>query len=185
MSDHNSDASPSSEPKGQGEGRAVGDAGVMCGKCNYPYPPQATTWCSHHKPRLAEPSLSLLVIDLGDSCAVKVERGYLPDNLTFGTTMLTNSVGSSNSILLRVPFDLVKYVLDAINLDDEPPVPRIERLEDGMVRVVGRDVSSDVPYSVLNTFRALTGEHLPIYKGKQGKWTELAAEPVKIYRYDR
>lgn len=145
--------------------------------------------------------LRLLMIDLGDSTVVKVEKGiFNPDNWT---------VGDVNCI--RHPFSEVRATIDM--LDVSPPVPRIEQVPDDLhegyrvyklfSRLGEYDFEHVIPGDRYDALSELAGHPLPIYEPKQGKWTKLVGSeelrkpdgttlilpdwglPVEIWRYER
>lgn len=139
-------------------------------------------------------SLSLLIIDLGDSCAVKCESGKFERQIA--GFMYIASTGST--IHIRKPFAAVR---DAIDSQDSKRVPRIERRDtnsrvDGMPVYLIRqdkDVANDGTALSTSVYDALTaingGKPLPIWTG--GTWEMLNGEmpkdslPCNIWRYTR
>jgi hypothetical protein len=113
--------------------------------------------------------LSLLVIDLGDSCVVKVEKGEIdmvPVGMRFGSIRITQH------------FERLKNDLSEM-FDESRPVPRIERCGDAkypefydLIGPIGHaDRFGDESYKALSQ---LAGHDLPIYEPElQGTWTEL------------
>jgi len=80
------------------------------------------------KDLITEPSLSLLVIDLGESCVVKQEAGRLVD-LPLGKN--TYSFIEGNVHHWHFTFDEVRAAIDGHKqFAIEPPVPRIENVAD-------------------------------------------------------
>ena len=63
-----------------------------------------------------EPELSLLIIDLGDSCVVKVENAENGDNL--GPLYLDQECINATTLAIRSTFAELRAALDA---DSEPP----------------------------------------------------------------
>ena len=166
--------------------------------------PDIQQWTStQDKP---DTSLSLLVIDLGDSCVVKVERGeWYVSKDSPSTYFITGEVK-----VLEQPFAAVR---DAIDSQDKP-VPRIERADvsgNERYRVVWNDSAYPIPVNVLDALSGVVGKPLPIYEPTEGKWERLnthdwtqakkdageagyginthsfeeAVCPVKIWRYTR
>lgn len=136
------------------------------------------------------PDLSLLILDLGDSCVIRVEKGLLPEFLR--DRGYHHGAGDETFALYWRPFDQL-----AAALDGEKPVPRIEKLPNVNYRMcVGKHLHYLSP-SEYDALSQLAGHPLPIYSG--GKWTQLpsAAEkgihalkaqemlPIAIWRYTR
>lgn len=151
---------------------------------------------------LGDTSLSLLVIDLGDSCVVKVERGDLDSALQIKDHRIVQRRDSVH--LVEHPFAAVRDAIDS----QDAPVPRIERRDtnstvDGMPVYLIRqdkDVANDGTALSTSVYDALTalngGKPLPIWSG--GIWTELCRAgqptlgpsdslniPVGVWRYTR
>lgn len=145
----------------------------------------------HCKP---DTSLSLLVIDLGDSCVVKVERGDLDSALQIKDHRIVQRRDSVH--LVEHPFAAVRDAIDS----QDAPVPRIERRDtnstvDGMPVYLIRqdkDVANDGTALSTSVYDALTainaGKPLPIYEPTEGKWTLLKGSEIPgiaMYRYTR
>lgn len=118
--------------------------------------------------------LSLLVIDLGSECVVKVEKGHLPDNFCG----LTNSVGESNSVMLDVSFTDLRAALEG-----EKPYPHIEDLGYADKRPCYRlrlveDGTPDLPLGQvdLDALSQLCGKPLPIWSG--GTWQKMNQQRI-------
>ena len=141
---------------------------------------------------LGDTSLSLLVIDLGDSCVVKVEKGEFHFALQFGHDLNVERVG-----IMGAPFEKVRAHIDRVG---DKPVPRIERRDtnsrvDGMPVYLIRqdkDVANDGTALSTSVYDALTainaGKPLPIYEPTEGKWTLLKGSEIPgiaMYRYTR
>jgi len=138
--------------------------------------------------------LQLLVVDFGDSCAIKVEKGVfvggrIPDNGIWGCR-----VKEGSSILCPHPFTNLRKCLDA--MDSKPPVPRIE--QDGSKRHRLFTETNEIGFLIwqcdLDALSELAGHPLPIYEPRPGEWTDLLPGftvdigwelPVKIWRYTR
>jgi hypothetical protein len=140
----------------------------------------------------SEPSLSLLIIDLGDSCVVKVEKG---DDLHLPGIAISSAGTSDRASLCDNSFPEVKAAIDA--MDSEKPVPRIE--------VVGPTLYLPTVYSLhfkngreitlsseqFEELCQLAGVTIPVYEG--GKWTDLTEKPnqcfeqlpLSVWRYTR
>ena len=136
-----------------------------------------------------ENELQLLVIDLGDCCVVKVEKGTMPRT--------SNDINKDlrffgKQSIVHVTFDRFREAID------QKPVPRIE--VDGNRMNYYRVVTDHVlesPLICLDTYKALSqlaGKPLPVWEG--GKWerlpktSEYISDPlddtgVKIWRYTR
>ncbi len=122
-------------------------------------PPDTVSFFHDAKP---EPSLSLLVIDLGDSCVVKVEKGE------WKRRTVTLYRGSAT---ITLPFQRLRE-----ELDGEKPVPRIERDDIKIYeryRIYFNDTSYPLPLNVWDAICELVGKPLPIYS--EDKWEELIA----------
>ena len=137
-----------------------------------------------------EPSLSLLVIDLGDSCVVKEERGQLP-NLPESIGVITHGDShTGDTFLVSTDFPELRSAIDG-----ERPVPRIERGNGGGYRLFdcndkfGHELCEDA----FRVYQETVGKPLPIYEC--GKWERLDGKfnpmdaygelPVKVWRYRR
>lgn len=68
--------------------------------------------------------LQLLVIDLGDSCVVKVEKGDLDNAITIGDYRMMQRQNSVH--VISTPFPELRQAIEG-----EKPVPRIEKDEHG------------------------------------------------------
>lgn len=137
-------------------------------------------------------SLSLLLIDLGESTVVKVERGeWYVSKDSPSTYFITGEVK-----VLEQTFAAVRDAIDS----QDAPVPRIERRDtnstvDGMPVYLIRqdkDVANDGTALSTSVYDALTainaGKPLPIYEPTEGKWTLLKGSEIPgiaMYRYTR
>lgn len=160
--------------------------------------------------RQPKPSLQLLVIDLGDSCVVKVERGVIADHRTLFND-LTEMVYWHSKVdgITAHPFAAVRDAIDS----QDAPLPRVEHSPAGSqseYRLVLHDDSNLVcpersigmthaDLQGLTTFIRGTvgvGTPLPIYEPTEGKWERLPStdeymgDPLEgtgiaIYRYTR
>lgn len=118
-----------------------------------------------------EPDLSLLVIDMDDSCVVKVEKGDLPD--------MAGSHWCGTKLLVFDPsmtFDRIRHNIDA--LDGEKPVPRIERQHEPhsqqtayRVYKDGGSVWHNTEY--LDALFGLANVKVPVHEAKKGEWKRL------------
>jgi len=125
--------------------------------------------------------LQLLVIDLGDACVVKVEKGEL-DLPLFHTFSQDKSVRLSGHT-----FDELRKAIDG----EKPAI----RLEDGYDEVGNFMLFTDKSWLVISSqqydaLSKLAGHPLPIYEG--GKWTDLMPKngvgwelPINVWRYTR
>ena len=117
--------------------------------------------------------LSLLVIDLGDSCVVKVEKGDVSQlDLPLDSDRII-----SNSWIYDGTFTDIRAAIDA--LADEPPVPRIERtfskglkLDYDLISQNEIGVLSQEDYDALSE---LAGKSLPVYEPRKGEWKQIDA----------
>lgn len=119
-------------------------------------------------------SLQLLVIDLGDCCVVKVERGEM------SAMFAVEGRGYHFTEIDRVkclphPFAAVR---DAIDSQDKP-VPRLARNGEYGVTLVHNDppCEDNAPFTELSerdydALRTIAGHSLPIWDGG-GKWEQL------------
>lgn len=147
--------------------------------------PSEVMICFEDKP---EPSLSLLIIDLGDNVIIKTERGELDVKLG-GVTYQCRTTGLQMTSMHS--FADVRAAIDG-----EKPVPRIERNDPVGYRFIHQDnLPLDAGHIWLsqeyNALSELAGKPLPIWEG--GKWTVIVNGylagvwklPVNIYRYTR
>ena len=135
-----------------------------------------------------ENELQLLVIDLGDYCVVKVEKG----EIAFKIGEILWLLYESQAKLMYKDFNAIREAIE------QKPVPRIE--VDGNRMNYYRVVTDHVlesPLICLDTYKALSqlaGKPLPVWEG--GKWerlpktSEYISDPlddtgVKIWRYTR
>lgn len=133
-----------------------------------------------------ENELQLLVIDAGECCFLKVEKGR------FETMLFDDDIGGLGFRIISHPFTKLREALE------QKPVPRIE-VDGGRMnyyRVV-TDHVLESPLICPDTYKALSqlaGKPLPVWEG--GKWTRLPktseyiSDPlddtgVKIWRYTR
>ena len=133
-----------------------------------------------------EPSLQLLVIDLGgNQCVVKVEKGDQV-HIAHGTSgHLIFGLG-----VVPMPFTELREAIEGVK-----PVPRIERVDESYH--VWGEPSSAIPLVHLskysyNALSALAGKPLPIWTG--GTWEDLLPRPemgigwelpIGVWRYKR
>lgn len=126
--------------------------------------PSKLIW--HDRP---DTSLSLLIIDMGDSCVVKVEKG---EQFIFDTLPMPSIVAhqAHGPVVLNVPFAAVREAVDG-----ERPVPRIERkTADGLALHYcnGReDNYRNIGQHEIDALCEIAGHPLPIYEG--GTWEQL------------
>ena len=117
-----------------------------------------------------KPQLQLLVIDLGDSCVVKIESGSRGHNVEVDGRWYT--LTNCPTVILR-PFPELR---DAI--EGEKPVPRIERHSHRYMLFAQRHGTAFQMLGLhYEAFCELAGKPLPIYEG--GKWEELIALQAK------
>jgi len=118
-----------------------------------------------------EPTLQLLVIDLGDSCVVRMEKGTLDVLDPSDMHQMDGGVYAIN-----MPFPQLRSAIDG-----EKPVPRIETElnQSGYTDYILRYKDGDticvqfLTQSQFTTLSELAGKPLPIYEC--GKWDELIA----------
>ena len=133
-----------------------------------------------------ENELQLIIIDAGECCFLKVEKGR------FETMLFDDDIGGLGFRIISHPFTKLREALE------QKPVPRIE--VDGNRMNYYRVVTDHVlesPLICLDTYKALSqlaGKPLPVWEG--GKWerlpktSEYISDPlddtgVKIWRYTR
>jgi hypothetical protein len=112
-----------------------------------------------------ENELDVLVIDLGDYCVVKVEKG----EIAFKIGEILWLLYESQAKLMYKDFNAIREAIE------QKPVPRIEVDGNRMnyYRVVTNHVLES-PLICLDTYKALSqlaGKPLPVWKG--GKWERL------------
>jgi len=117
-----------------------------------------------------ESELSLLIIDFGDSCVVKVEKG---DVGNIGVCL--GVLFQGDYCLIHSSFTEVRAAIDA--LDGEKPVPRIERNNIGALDRYLCYGGAAAPYPIngiaYDALCKLAGHPIPIYEPKAGKWEQL------------
>jgi len=122
------------------------------------------------------PELQLLVIDLGDACVVKVEKG--------GQVVINSLPLPSVAIyqehepkVVTTTFDEVRKAIDGVK-----PVPRIELDAEGAYRFypyAGSNLPSFIFNAVdIDALCQLAGKPLPIHEG--GKWEQLVPFSLQI-----
>ncbi len=118
------------------------------------------------------PSLSLLVIDLGDICCVRVETG----EWYFNNLYRNNTTGT---YVYDRPFDQLKAALESA------PVPRIERRDDDKYSLIedeGIPVEHICKRSVA-VIETVIGRPLRIWEG--GKWEQLWPAPEPSFAFQQ
>lgn len=138
---------------------------------------------------MSEPELQLLVIDLGDCCVVKVEKGDGRASLRF--PRVGWSLNPGITFLVHHTFVELREAIE------QKPVPRIEQNGGGYAlrfRTYMGDSHKTFTPEAYKALSQLVGKPLPVWKG--GKWTRLPktseyiGDPldgtgVKIWRYRR
>ena len=135
-----------------------------------------------------ENELDVLVIDLGDYCVVKVEKG----EIAFKIGEILWLLYESQAKLMYKDFNAIREAIE------QKPVPRIEVDRNSMnyYRVV-TDHVLESPLICLDTYKALSqlaGKPLPVWEG--GEWerlpktSEYIDDPLKgtgvaIWRFTR
>jgi len=118
-----------------------------------------------------ETSLQLLVIDFGDSCVVKVEKGE------WHRDAVCKYQGSTT---ITLPLERLRE-----ELDGEKPVPRIEPPTNGNYTLhvgnVVKPYTYELAFEVINALSKLAGTPLPIYE-PTGKWEEVGHIDDDVYR---
>lgn len=129
-------------------------------------------------------TLSLLVLDMGDCCVVKVESGQFDY-----PTGWPRYLQMRGSIIVDWTFGQLRAALDG-----EKPVPRIED-KNGFhneYTIVSEHGTNRITRTAYNALSQLAGHPLPIWEGN-GKWTNLIDDcscnfqlvPFGIWRYSR
>ena len=114
-----------------------------------------------------ENELQLLVIDLGDYCVVKVEKG----EIAFKIGEILWLLYESQAKLMYKDFNAIREAIE------QKPVPRIERAEsryvDGalIIQSGGGEFQHYLSPEVFDALSQLVGKPLPVWEG--GKWTRL------------
>jgi len=146
------------------------------------------------KPEL---SLSLLIVDFGESCVLRIENSVYPDvqRLLKGFNVKWPRRTVDPFVVEHSLAD-IRSAIDA--LEGEKPVPRIERDDDGGCRIIMPDdnlATGTLSYFLkpqgFDALSELAGKPLPIYKA--GEWMQLQAGvgafqtdlPFTAWRYTR
>jgi len=123
------------------------------------------------------PELSLLIVDMGDSVCVKVEKGTW--FISEGEALPQNGI-----MLIDKPFAKVKEAIS------QAPVPRIERVENAPYRLIANRENSEHVTRLyrheLIALNELAGHELPVWSG--GTWLEvpsLETDMPTIWRFTR
>ncbi len=132
--------------------------------------------------------LSLLIIDLGDSCVVKVEKGDFAYDIS---GQEQGPIDEGSTMLIQQSFSAVREAIDSLPVNKS--VPRIEQTTDGfMVFPAKAEVAYQSQYFVHNrAYEALTklaGVEIPVWKS--GTWKQYDPPPytdlpVAIWRFTR
>lgn len=139
---------------------------------------------------LPEPKLNLLVVDFGNRCAVRVEKGSIPASVI----RYDDADWTINEEEMQATFYMFGELRAAIDAHfaENKPVPRIERDEIGRHNLWYYDGIKAfrcnlgvLEMAAVNELARSVGAtvDLPIYKPK-GKWTQLASAPLSIWRYE-
>lgn len=120
-----------------------------------------------------EPELQLLVIDLGDSCVVKVESGKTPFENMIPSTGATFAIFNNEAQIFRRSFDAFRAAIDA--LEGDKPVPRIEHVCDETYEILGLlgQGQGTIEHNALESLNLLAGKPLPVWTPRTGTWKEL------------
>lgn len=158
---------------------------IYCPECGHPKWDKDHFNCTYESlvGEASTPSeLQLLVIDLGDSCVVKVEKGRWD-----GGTLVCRG-GREDTV--KVFYECFRVLREAI---EQKPVPRIERDDIKIYeryRIYFNDTSYPLPLNVWDAICELAGKPLPI--GEGGTWEDLLPKkglgwelPLGIWRYTR
>lgn len=144
----------------------------ICSVCHRPYDVCDGT---------TEPALSLLVIDLGDRCVVKVEKGDMSDkgviaHLCYYVSGIER-VRVGPVIVFDMPFIDVQDAINRHFATGEKPLPRIDPPTNGNYTLhvgnVVKPYTFEVPFEMLNALSQLAGHPLPVWTGG-GEWVQLA-----------
>jgi len=123
----------------------------------------------------SQPSLSLIVVDLDDSCVVKVERGELP---VISCIRLSDIGG--NTQVVDGTFSELRAAIEG-----DKPVPRNEQMATSYYCLkVAEDMDMKFGIHSYDALSQIAGSPLKVWKGN-GKWTQLATEPVAVWRFER
>lgn len=130
-----------------------------------------------------DPELQLLVIDMGDTCVVKVEKGHWD----VSTLIYPSDVWTTESVnVMRFPFSRIREAIE------QKPIPRIEYRDSDYHLVWDEsEVYGDKVIGGTGAFNALSelaGKPLPIWEG--GVWEELnkterERSGLSVWRYTR
>lgn len=127
--------------------------------------------CNRFDKQQRKPSLRLLVIDLGDSCVVKVEKGKCP---MFSFTQ------HCKTLLVHQPFAQIRAKIDS-------GLPRLLLKDDGRYELQFKTYQGDSHRSfkpeAYDALSQLAGKPLPIYTDG---WVQLGeVEGAKMWRYKK
>ncbi len=166
---------------------------IYCPECGHPKWDKDHFNCTYESlvgEASTPPELQLLVIDLGDSCVVKVEQGAVNIQEVQLGPINTDSLYRRGITISELAFTQLRSAIDG-----EKPVPRIERHNSTGLSVhythrfdgtnyenIGQDA-----YAALSE---LAGKPLPIWT--DGTWEDLLPKkglgwelPLGIWRYTR
>ena len=129
--------------------------------------------------------LWLLIVDVGESCVVKVERGdnsYLFYTYEKGCDKTSYRLETGKTHTIHCSFDKLKAVIDA-HFAAEKPVPRIERYgvdykSRGLYRLIFDNSYKHVDQAYLDNLNELARQagavaDLLIWRGGAGTWTQI------------
>lgn len=143
---------------------------------------------------VAEPSLSLLVVDFGDGCIIKCEQGDF-NQIDAAALLVTGSTCMDNVAITSYSFLELQKSIDAHFAEDKP-LPRLEyshtsgERDDEYVMYTFHGSNNrdgyllDADLAVINELARQAGatRDLPIYEPK-GKWVQLCPVPPHIGHY--
>lgn len=143
----------------------------------------------HHKNEWKPPSLQLLVIDMGDTTVVKVEKGSIGHPSVSGTafSMLTDGLKVGEN--LNKPRIIHKPFADLQAALDDAPVPRIEKRDNRespwLYQLFEQSGAKDnyLTSAEYNALSQLAGHPLPIWSG--GTWERIETNEIFVWRYQR
>lgn len=164
---------------------------IICEKCKQPLAVgNMESYADVHIkcPATSQPSLSLIVVDFGSCCAVREIIGEI--DLSMTPDCLRQCYDSSH--LLNCTFAQLKQAIEG----EKPDLLPCPFCSSALVSKGQSDVShyvrcnaceaeiftNDTEVNVVAKWSARNGK---VDDTNGGKWTQLATEPVAVYRYER
>jgi hypothetical protein len=127
-----------------------------------------------------EPTLELTIVDLGESCVVKVEKG------SYSTvTGLVKPLNTTYPRKIDQPF-VVEHSFFELRkaIEGDKPVPRIIRDNEGYLLVEDANTNEFLAKDTYDALSQLAGKPLPIHSN--GTWEQLVTtNGVTIWKYSR